>query len=94
MVLVLYVVVFGINKYNGKYYFLVNILLEFVVGNVLFEMVKKVIKMLFKFQWVGNLVFEFVEDIDVIKDKIILEIMCCLCSMGCWLFLDDCFFSY
>ncbi|MEX0577617.1 EAL domain-containing protein, partial [Enterobacter cloacae subsp. cloacae] len=62
--LVLHAAVSGINKYNGKYYFSVNIPPELAAGNALPEMAKKAIKMLLKPQWAGNLVFEFAEDID------------------------------
>ncbi|HBL4970622.1 TPA: EAL domain-containing protein [Enterobacter cloacae] len=92
--LVLHAAVSGINKYNGKYYFSVNIPPELAAGNALPEMAKKAIKMLLKPQWAGNLVFEFAEDIDVTKDKTIPETMRRLRSTGCRLFLDDCFSSH
>ncbi|PCM82223.1 EAL domain-containing protein [Enterobacter cloacae] len=92
--LVLHAAISGINKYNGKYYFSINIPPQLAAGNALPEMAKKAIKMLLNPQWAGNLVFEFAEDIDVTKDKTIPETMRRLRSTGCRLFLDDCFSSH
>ncbi len=92
--LVLHAAISGINKYNGKYYFSINIPPQLAAGNALPEMAKKAIKMLLNPQWAGNLVFEFAEDIDITKDKTIPETMRRLRSTGCRLFLDDCFSSH
>ena len=84
----------GINKYNGKYYFSVNIPPRLASGNALPDMAKKAIDMLLKPRWAENLVFEFAEDIDVTKDTRIPETMRHLRSTGCRLFLDDCFSNH
>ncbi|MDU5513459.1 MAG: EAL domain-containing protein [Enterobacter sp.] len=88
--LVIHAAVSGINKYNGKYYFSVNIPPRLASGNALPDMAKKAIDMLLKPQWAEKLVFEFAEDIDVTKDKRIPETMRHLRNTGCRLFLDDC----
>ena len=83
--LVLHAAVSGINKYNGKYYFSVNIPPELAAGNALPEMAKS-------HQDAAQTpvgrepVFEFAEDIDVTKDKTIPETMRRLRSTGCRLF--------
>ena len=87
--LVIHAAVSGINKYNGKYYFSVNIPPRLASGNALPDMAKKAIDMLLKPQWAEKLVFEFAEDIDVTKDKRIPETMRHLRNTGCRLFLDD-----
>ncbi|WP_368743056.1 EAL domain-containing protein [Enterobacter asburiae] len=92
--LVVHAAVSGINKYNGKYYFSVNIPPRLASGNALPDMAKKAIDMLLKPQWAEKLVFEFAEDIDVTKDKRIPETMRHLRNTGCRLFLDDCFSNH
>ncbi|MCV3771047.1 MULTISPECIES: EAL domain-containing protein [Enterobacter] len=92
--LVIHAAVSGINKYNGKYYFSVNIPPRLASGNALPDMAKKAIDMLLKPQWAEKLVFEFAEDIDVTKDKGIPETMRHLRNTGCRLFLDDCFSNH
>lgn len=92
--LVIHAAVSGINKYNGKYYFSVNIPPRLASGNALPDMAKKAIDMLLKPQWAEKLVFEFAEDIDVTKDKRIPETMRHLRNTGCRLFLDDCFSNH
>lgn len=92
--LVLHAAVSGINKYNGKFYFSVNIPPRLASGNALPEMARKAIGMLLKPQWAEKLVFEFAEDIDVTKDKNIPETMRHLRNTGCKLFLDDCFSNH
>lgn len=81
--LVIHAAVSGINKYNGKYYFSVNIPPRLASGNALPDMAKKAIDMLLKPQWAEKLVFEFAEDIDVTKDKRIPETMRHLRNTGC-----------
>lgn len=83
----------GVNKYNGKYYFAVNIPPELASGNALPGMAKKAVELLNDTQWAENLVFEFAETIDVSQDKMIPETMQRLRQTGCRLFLDDCFSS-
>lgn len=92
--LVIHAAVSGINKYNGKYYFSVNIPPRLASGNALPDMARKAISMLLKPQWAEKLVFEFAEDIDVTKDKRIPETMRHLRNTGCRLFLDDCFSNH
>lgn len=92
--LVIHAAVSGINKYNGKYYFSVNIPPRLASGNALPDMARKAIDMLLKPRWAENLVFEFAEDIDVTKDTRIPETMRHLRSTGCRLFLDDCFSNH
>lgn len=92
--LVIHAAVSGINKYNGKYYFSVNIPPRLASGNALPDMARKAISMLLKPQWAEKLVFEFAEDIDVTKDKKIPETMRHLRNTGCRLFLDDCFSNH
>lgn len=92
--LVIHAAVSGINKYNGKYYFSVNIPPVLASGNALPDMARKAIGMLLKPQWAEKLVFEFAEDIDVTKDKRIPETMRQLRNTGCRLFLDDCFSNH
>ncbi|MEL4867940.1 EAL domain-containing protein [Pantoea agglomerans] len=92
--LVIHAAVSGINKYNGKYYFSVNIPPRLASGNALPDMARKAIDMLLKPRWAENLVFEFAEDIDVTKDIRIPETMRHLRSTGCRLFLDDCFSNH
>ncbi|BFT81470.1 EAL domain-containing protein [Enterobacter pseudoroggenkampii] len=92
--LVIHAAVLGINKYNGKYYFSVNIPPRLASGNALPDMARKAIGMLLKPQWAEKLVFEFAEDIDVTKDKRIPETMRHLRNTGCRLFLDDCFSNH
>lgn len=92
--LVIHAAVSGINKYNGKYYFSVNIPPRLASGNALPDMARKAIDMLLKPQWAEKLVFEFAEDIDVTKDKGIPETMRHLRNTGCRLFLDDCFSNH
>lgn len=92
--LVIHAAVSGINKYNGKYYFSVNIPPRLASGNALPDMARKAIDMLLKPQWAEKLVFEFAEDIDVTKDKRIPETMRHLRNTGCRLFLDDCFSNH
>lgn len=92
--LVIHAAVSGINKYNGKYYFSVNIPPRLASGNALPDMARKAIGMLLKPQWAEKLVFEFAEDIDVTKDKRIPETMRHLRNTGCRLFLDDCFSNH
>ena len=82
--LVIHAAVSGINKYNGKYYFSVNIPPRLASGNALPDMARKAISMLLKPQWAEKLVFEFAEDIDVTN----------LRNTGCRLFLDDCFSNH
>ncbi|MDY3587864.1 EAL domain-containing protein [Enterobacter asburiae] len=94
MALVIHAAVSGINKYNGKYYFSVNIPPRLASGKALPDMAKKAIDMLLKPQWAEKLVFEFAEDIDVTKDKRIPETMRHLRNTGCRLFLDDCFSNH
>lgn len=93
-VLVIHAAVSGINKYNGKYYFSVNIPPRLASGSALPDMARKAISMLLKPQWAEKLVFEFAEDIDVTKDKRIPETMRHLRNTGCRLFLDDCFSNH
>ena len=83
----------GVNKYNGKYYFAVNIPPELASGNALPGMAKKAVELLSDTQWAENLVFEFAETIDVSQDKMIPDTMQRLRQTGCRLFLDDCFSS-
>ena len=92
--LVIHAAVSGINKYNGKYYFSVNIPPRLASGNALPGMAKKAIEMLFKPHWAEKLVFEFAETIDVTKDNAIPETMRRLRNTGCRLFLDDCFSNH
>ncbi|EPF3214764.1 EAL domain-containing protein [Enterobacter hormaechei] len=92
--LVIHAAVSGINKYNGKYYFSVNIPPQLASGNALPGMAKKAVEMLLKPQWAGKLVFELAETIDVTKDKNIPETLQRLRAEGCRLFLDDCFSKY
>lgn len=92
--MVIHAAVSGINKYNGKFYFSVNIPPRLASGNALPEMARKAIGMLLNPQWAEKLVFEFAEDIDVTKDKSIPETMRHLRKTGCKLFLDDCFSSH
>lgn len=92
--LVIHAAVSGINKYNGKYYFSVNIPPRLASGSALPDMARKAISMLLKPQWAEKLVFEFAEDIDVTKDKRIPETMRHLRNTGCRLFLDDCFSNH
>ncbi|SAD63626.1 protein YjcC [Enterobacter cloacae] len=92
--LVIHAAISGINKYNGKYYFSVNIPPRLASGNALPDMARKAISMLLKPQWAEKLVFEFAEDIDVTKDKRIPETMRHLRNTGCRLFLDDCFSNH
>lgn len=92
--LVIHAAVSGINKYNGKFYFSVNIPPRLASGKALPEMARKAIGMLLKPQWAEKLVFEFAEDIDVTKDKKIPETMRHLRNTGCRLFLDDCFSNH
>ncbi|MDY7246600.1 EAL domain-containing protein [Enterobacter hormaechei] len=80
--LVIHAAVSGINRYNGKYYFSVNIPPQLAAGNALPGMAKKAVEMLLKPQWAGKLVFELAETIDVTQR---------LRAEGCRLFLDDCF---
>ncbi|VFS41106.1 protein YjcC [Enterobacter cancerogenus] len=89
--LVIHAAVSGINKYNGKFYFSVNIPPQLASGNALPGMAKKATGMLLQPQWASKLVFEFAETIDVTKDKAIPETMQRLRNTGCRLFLDDCF---
>lgn len=84
----------GINKYEGKYYFSINIPPQLAFGNSLPVMAKKAVTMLIKPQWAVNLVFEFAETIDVTKDKEIPVTMKRLRNTGCRLFLDDCFSNH
>lgn len=92
--LVIHAAVSGINKYNGKYYFSVNIPPRLASGNALPDMAKKAVAMLFNPQWADKLVFEFAEEIDVTKDRTIPETMRRLRNTGCRLFLDDCFSNH
>lgn len=92
--LVIHAAVSGINKYNGKYYFSVNIPPPLATGNALPGMAKKATEMLLNPQWSEKLVFEFAETIDVTKDHTIPETMQRLRNTGCRLFLDDCFSSH
>lgn len=92
--LVIHAAISGINKYNGKYYFSVNIPPQLASGNSLPGMAKKATEMLLKPQWSEKLVFEFAETIDVTKDSAIPETMQRLRNIGCRLFLDDCFSSH
>lgn len=92
--LVIHAAVSGINKYNGKYYFSVNIPPQLASGNALPGMAKKATEMLFRSQWADKLVFEFAETIDVTKDTAIPETMRKLRNTGCRLFLDDCFSNH
>ena len=92
--LVIHAAVSGINKYNGKYYFSVNIPPQLASGNALPGMAKKATEMLFRPQWADKLVFEFAETIDVTKDTAIPETMRKLRNTGCRLFLDDCFSNH
>lgn len=92
--LVIHAAISGINKYNGKYYFSVNIPPQLASGNSLPGMAKKATEMLLKEQWSEKLVFEFAETIDVTKDSAIPETMQRLRNIGCRLFLDDCFSSH
>lgn len=92
--LVIHAAVSGINKYNGKYYFSVNIPPQLASGNALPGMAKKAVEMLLKPQWAGKLVFELAETIDVTKDRHIPETLQRLRAEGCRLFLDDCFSKY
>lgn len=92
--MVIHAAVSGINKYNGKYYFSVNIPPQLASGNALPGMAKKATEMLLKPQWSDKLVFEFAESIDVMKDKTIPETMQRLRNTGCRLFLDDCFSNH
>lgn len=92
--LVIHAAVLGINKYNGKYYFSVNIPPQLASGNALPGMAKKATEMLLKPQWAEKLVFEFAETIDVTKDKSIPETMQRIRNTGCRLFLDDCFSNH
>lgn len=89
--LVIHAAISGINKYNGKFYFSVNIPPQLASGNALPGMAKKATGMLLQPQWASKLVFEFAETIDVTKDKAIPETMQRLRNTGCRLFLDDCF---
>lgn len=89
--LVIHAAVSGINKYNGKFYFSVNIPPQLAYGNSLPRMAKKAVEMLLKPQWADKLVFEFAETIDVTKNQGVPETMKQLRSTGCRLFLDDCF---
>ncbi|QLA66503.1 EAL domain-containing protein [Enterobacter pasteurii] len=89
--LAIHAAVSGINKYNGKYYFSVNIPPQLASGNALPGMAKKAVEMLLKAQWAEKLVFELAETVDVTKDKNIPETLQRLRSAGCRLFLDDCF---
>ena len=93
MALVIDAAVRGINKYNGKYYFSVNIPPELASGNALPGMAKKAVEMLSDEHWAEKLVFEFAETIDVTLDKGIADTMQRLRQTGCRLFLDDCFSS-
>ncbi|WP_253384670.1 EAL domain-containing protein [unidentified bacterial endosymbiont] len=92
--LVIHAAVSGINKYNGKYYFSVNIPPQLASGNALPGMAKKAIEMLLKPEWADKLVFEFAETIDVTRNKEIPETMQRLRNTGCRLFLDDCFSNH
>lgn len=92
--LVIQAAISGINKYNGKYYFSVNIPPQLASGNSLPGMAKKATEMLLKSLWSEKLVFEFAESIDVTKDSAIPETMRRLRNTGCRLFLDDCFSSH
>lgn len=83
----------GINKYNGKYYFSVNIPPELAGGNALPDMAKKAVELLSKVAWAEKLVFEFAETIDVTQNKEIPFAMQRIRDTGCRLFLDDCFSS-
>ncbi|WP_230353814.1 EAL domain-containing protein [Lelliottia sp. WAP21] len=83
----------GVNKYNGKYYFSVNIPQELASGAALPGMARKAVQMLSHACWAQKLVFEFAETIDVTQDKTIPETMRQLRETGCRLFLDDCFSS-
>lgn len=83
----------GVNKYNGKYYFAINIPPELASGHALPGMAKKAVEMLRSALWAKNLVFEFAETIDVTQDKTIPDTMQRLRKTGCRLFLDDCFSS-
>ncbi|EMM5578537.1 EAL domain-containing protein, partial [Enterobacter hormaechei] len=89
--LVIHAAVSGINRYNGKYYFSVNIPPPLATGNALPGMAKKAVEMLLKPQWAGKLVFELAEAIDVTKDPNIPVTLQRLRAEGCRLFLDDCF---
>jgi FOG: EAL domain len=92
--LVIHAAISGINKYNGKYYFSVNIPPQLASGNSLPGMAKKATEMLSKSLWSEKLVFEFAESIDVTKDSAIPKTMQRLRNTGCRLFLDDCFSSH
>lgn len=92
--LVIHAAVCGINKYNGKFYFSVNIPPRLASGNALPDMARKATGMLLKPQWAEKLVFEFAESIDVMKDSRIPETMRLLRNTGCRLFLDDCFSNH
>lgn len=83
----------GINKYNGKFYFSVNIPPELASGSALPGMAKKAVEMLIRPEWAQKLVFEFAETIDVTRNKEIPETMQGIRQNGCRLFLDDCFSS-
>lgn len=88
--LVTYAAVSCINRYNGKFYYSVNIPPQLASGSTLPKMAKKAIEMLLRPQWANKLVFEFAETIDVIKNPEVPETMKKLRSTGCRLFLDDC----
>lgn len=89
--LVIHAATSGINKYNGKYYFSINIPPQIASGNSLPCMAKKATEMLLKPSWSEKMVFEFAESIDVTKDSSIPETMRRLRKTGCRIFLDDCF---
>lgn len=92
--LVINAAIAGINKYNGKYYFSVNIPSQLASGNSLPGMAKKATEMLLMPLWAEKLVFELAESIDVMKDNAIPETMQRLRNTGCRLFLDDCFSNH
>lgn len=89
--LVLDAAVRGINKYNGKYFFSVNIPPELSSGDALPGMAKKAVELLHQPEWADRLVFEFAESIDVTKDPRIPVTMNRIRQIGCRLVLDDCF---
>ncbi|WP_368543607.1 EAL domain-containing protein [Enterobacter soli] len=83
--------VHAVNKYQGAYYFAVNIPAVLASGNALPRMAKKALELLHNPAWAEKLVFEFAENIDITQDKDIVNTMARIKETGCKLYLDDCF---
>lgn len=81
----------GINRYNGKYYFAINIHPVMAINKYLIEITKDACRKLKNKKWKEKLVFEYSEEIIYYRCDLIYDIFHQLKNIGIKIFLDDCY---